>query len=74
VEEFWVVKKFCRGNIASSKKHPRFSFNLKQAHSRKMLPVAPFARVDDESYNLKFRQCPIEALCGLSPGYHRSNG
>jgi excinuclease ABC subunit A len=27
--------------------------------------VGAFARVDSESYNLKFRQCPIGALCAL---------
>ena len=27
--------------------------------------MGAFARVDSESYNLKFRQCPIGALCGL---------
>jgi hypothetical protein len=36
--------------------------------------VATFARVDGESYNLKFRQCPIGALYGLLQGFERSNG
>ena len=68
MEEFWVVNDSVALKITYSTKIPRAKDN-QQEKFRNSRPLEVFARVDNESYNLKFRQCSIWALCGLIFGY-----